>query len=191
MRLRSLSVALPAVLAAGLVALARPHAAQTRAWLAFRDDTLGIAFRHPGTPGLRVRAQGAHCEPGEAGWDGAVVDSSVIVMRALTTFDQLAASLAFRRDGGDWSAAGRDGAVARAATVRINGWKAVVTRDAGGLIYDPVLRQPVAARQWRLVAVGPPTSDCPVVMLGLATALTGAWDSATVAAVLESAVPAR
>lgn len=153
-------------------------------WREFRDDRLGVTFRHPDTPGLRIVGRDPTCAPSDAQWDGGAADSIVVVTRTVAAFNHLAASLGFARASTGWLAQGAGDPV-RAVSVQVNGWVALMA-DARTLAFDEKLQQPGAAKQWRLLAMGPARSECRLVMLGLAKAPAQGWDSATVAAVLES-----
>lgn len=167
-----------------MAVLALASGAPPDAWPEFRDDALGIAFRHPPTPGLRIVARAETCAPGDAQWDGGVSDSLIVVTRTVARFEHLAASLGFARGPDGWHAQGV-GDPSRAASVHVNGWIALVAQ-AATLAYDAGLQRPTRADQWRLLAMGPARSECRLVLLGLARAPLAGWDSATVAAVLQS-----
>lgn len=156
-----------------------------QSWPEFRDEEMGVTFRHPATPGLRFDARAPTCAPHEAGTVPLATDSTVVVTRAVAPLPVLAANSAFARTGTLWQAEGGGEQPARAVTIAVNGWHAVLAVDAHTLVFDLELRQPVSRTQWRLVAVGP--GECPAVLMGIATALPGAWDSAAVAGVLASA----
>lgn len=160
-----------------------------KGWLEFHDETLRIAFHHPPTEGLRYEARAATCTQADRTWQGGVRDSIVVVTRSVARMDQIAAYLGVVRANGSWIAQGYQGHMARVAVVRTGGWEALVATDAVTVVYDMALRSPVTARQWRLVAMGPANDGCRPLILGVVTGMSAVWDSAAVAAVLESAKP--
>ena len=160
-----------------------------KGWLEFHDETLGIAFHHPPTAGLRFDARAATCTSSDHMWQGGVPDSIVVVTRSMARMEQIAAYLAIVRSKDSWIAQGYQGHMARVAVVRTGGWEALVATDAVTVVYDMALRSPVTARQWRLIAMGPASDGCRPLILGMVTGMKEVWDSAAVAAVLESAKP--
>ena len=160
-----------------------------KGWLEFHDETLGIAFHHPPTAGLRYEARAASCADADRMWQGGVPDSIVVVTRSVARIEQIAAYLAIVRGGSSWVAEGYQGSRARVAVVRAGGWEALVATEAITVVYDMALRSPAAVRQWRLVAMGPASDGCRPLILGVVTGMTAVWDSAAVAAVLASARP--
>lgn len=158
-----------------------------KGWLEFHDETLGIRFHHPPTAGLRYEARAATCTSSDHTWQGGVPDSMVVVTRTVARMVQIAAYLAVVRANGSWIAQGYEGHTAPVAVVRTNGWEALVATEAVTVVYDMALRSPVRARQWRLIAMGPASNGCRPLILAMATGMDAVWDSATVAAVLQSA----
>ena len=160
-----------------------------KGWLEFHDETLHVAFHHPPTKGLRYEARRATCTAADRTWQGSVPDSMVVVTRSVAHMEQIAAYLGVVRSEGSWIAEGYEGRRAPVAVVRSGEWQALVATAAVTVVYDIALRSPVTARQWRLVAMGPASDGCRPLILGMVTGMKEVWDSAAVAAVLESAKP--
>jgi hypothetical protein len=152
-------------------------------WQEFHAGTLGITFHHPGTPGLRFDARAATCTPDDRSHVPVATESTVVVTRARATLPLIAASSGLERIDGAWRAQGP--APAPVSTIATHGWNALLAVDARTLGFDAELGQPVVRPQWRLVAVGP--GECPAVLVGIATAMQGIWDSAAVVRVLADA----
>ena len=158
-----------------------------KGWVEFHDETLGIAFHHPSTKGLRYEAREATCTYADRIWSGGVPDSMVVVTRTAARLEPIAAYLGIVRANGSWVAEGYQGSRAPVAVVRTGGWEAFVATEAVTVVYDEVLRSSAKARQWRLVAMGPATDGCRPLIVSIATGMSMVWDSAAVVGVLESA----
>jgi hypothetical protein len=113
----------------------------------------------------------------------------VVVTRSAARLEQVAAYLGMLRSGTGWIAQGYEGRTAPAASVRVEGWEAVVTDQAVTVVYDMETRSPGTARQWRFVAMGPAKDGCRPLLIAVATGMPAVWDSSAVAKVLESARP--
>lgn len=159
-------------------------ATQAPPWRTFRADALGITFRHPATPGLRIEARAPTCTAADRAWSGGASDSLLVVTRTVASPEQIAANIAIVREGERWVAAGYQDSRAPVAALHVAGWDALVADSAQTVVYDMALRSPVSARQWRLVAMGPAADGCRPLLLALATGMAATWDSTTVAAVL-------